>query len=303
MNTHLPTLSDEQDAQTPLPLIVARKWGFPLAFVETQDGVYYNVQEWIAGLTEASLNSASKLWNDMIRRSDLEQLSDSIRKFPYIATNGKTYQVDYTDDKALYLVAQHMRVTKARPALATIKQFLAEAGAFVDLVRREPETVVTSGAIDPDKALDAVVQYYRRQGKDDNWISARLTGIVKRNQFTAALKEAVVEMLTKTHYALATDDVYVGLWERTAAKLRQQLELPKGANLRDHQPALALTYQALAEEVCAKKLGNQTELTLHEARDIIKQVAKMIGVHAKEVSLFLNLDIPTGKPLLRGENA
>jgi hypothetical protein len=206
--------------------------------------------------------------------------------------------MDYTDDKGLYLIAQGLRVTKARPALAAIKQFLAEAGAFVDLVRREPETVVSSGAIDPDTALDAVVQYYRRQGKDDNWISARLTGIVKRNQFTAALKEAVAEVLHQLHFKIATDDIYLGLWQRTAAKLRAELDLPKRTNLRDHQPTLALTYQAIAEEVCAKKLGERAELSWDEARAIIKQVAALIGVQAQATSQFLQIDLATGKPLL-----
>jgi hypothetical protein len=166
---------------------------------------------------------------------------------PYVAANGKTYQMDFTDDTGLYLIAQHLRVTKARPLLAAIKDYLAESGAFVDLIRRAPEAVITSGAIDPDKAIDAAIEEYRRRGKDDRWISARLSGKIKRAKFTAALREAISEMIGDYHYAAATDDIYFGLWQRTSAQLRSELSLTKTVSLRDNQPTLALTYQGLAE--------------------------------------------------------
>jgi hypothetical protein len=39
------------DNDTPLPLIVAKRWGFPLAHHVTEDGMFYAVQDWIRGLT------------------------------------------------------------------------------------------------------------------------------------------------------------------------------------------------------------------------------------------------------------
>ena len=168
----------------------------------------------------------------------------------------------------------------------------------MDAVRLEPETVITSGAIDPDEAIDAAIEAYRRRGKDDRWISARLAGKVKRAKFTSALKAAVYEMLTQIHYAIATDDIYQGLWGRTAAYLKDELDLPKKASLRDNQPTLALTYQGIAEEVAAQKLGDETELSWDEARAIVKQVAALIGIQAQATGQFLRVDLATGKPLL-----
>ena len=206
--------------------------------------------------------------------------------------------MDFVDDRALYLIAQHLRVTKSRPVLDAIKKYLAEAGAFVDLVRLEPETAVTSGAIDPDEAIDAAIKAYRAQGKDDRWIRARLEGKIKREKFTSALQAAVAILLTRLHYAIATDEIYKGLWGRTAAILRGELDLPSNVSLRDHQPALALTYQGIAEEVAAQKLGERTELSWDEARAIVRIVAKMIGKQAQATSKFLKIDLATGKPLL-----
>ncbi len=291
MNTLLPVIPDADDKDLPLPLIVAQKWDFPLAHVKTDEGYLFAVQDWIRGLTgEKDVTRVlAKLKN---------QTSTSSRPLPYTASDGKTYQRDFTDDKGLYLIAQYLRTTKARPLLAAIKTYLSEAGAFVDLVRREPETVITSGAIDPDEAIDAALEAYRKRGKDENWISARITGKIKRMQFTAALKAAVAEVLTKPQYGLATDEVYKGLWGRTAALLREELGLSPKTSLRDNQPTLALIYQGLAEEVSARKLGDESELSWEQARDIVRVVAELIGEQAQATSQFLNMDLATGKPLL-----
>jgi len=275
----------------PLPLIVAEKWDFSLAYHETDDGLYYSVQDWIRGISTSV--DIRQLWDKM-----KIQLSISIRQLPYLATNGKTYQMDFTSDKGLYLIAQNMRAIKSRPALSEIKRFLAESGAFTDLVRREPQAVITSGAIDPEAAIDAVIEHYRRLGKPDSWINARLAGKVKRVKFTTALQAAVEMQLKQVHYAVATDDIYLGLWERTAQYIKAEMDLPKSANLRDHQPTIALTYQGLAEEVCAQKLGDRVELSWDEARQIIRFVARMIGEQAKVISEYLQMDLATGYPLL-----
>jgi hypothetical protein len=258
--------------------------------------MYFELQDWISGIV--GVEDIRFIVAKLKRQKLWEQLLTSSQQLPYVSKNGRTYQRDYCTDEGLYLVAQYLRVTKARPMLDEIKRFLASAGVFVDAVRRNPDTIVLSGAVTPDQAIDAAIRAYRSQGKDDRWIRARIEGKIKRNMFTAALSEAVAEMLNPKHYAIATDDVYLGLWGRTSAYLKGQLELPKTANLRDHQPMMALHYQGIAEEVCAQKLGQRQSLSWIEARVIVQEVAKFIGRQAKETSEWLNMDLATGKPLL-----
>ncbi|MBC8098229.1 MAG: hypothetical protein H7Y11_02195 [Armatimonadetes bacterium] len=299
MTTSLTLFDDMNDSNhdTPLPLLVAKRWDFPLAATQTDDGMYYAVQDWINGLT--GKDEARKLWAKMVKM--MPQLSTSSRQLPYLATNGKIYQLAFVTDKGLYLIAQYLRVTKARPVLDEIKRYLAAAGVFADEVRRDANTIVSSGALTPDQAIDAAIQAYRAQGKDDNWIRARLEGKIKRNDFTAALTAAVADTLTRRHYATATDDIYRGLWGRTAAYLKLELNVPKKASLRDYQPALALDYQRIAEGVSAQKLGQRDELTWDEARTIVQQVAAFIGRQAKETSELLQMDLATGYPLLSAQ--
>lgn len=296
MNT-LVSLAENRHDSRPLPLIVAEKWDFRLDYVQEEDKVFwFAIHDWIVGLLEVDSTGASKFWNDIQRRGTLD-ISATLRKLPHVGKDGKKYIRDYTTDRGLYLIAQHLRVNKDRPLLKEIKQFLAKAGAFVDEVRRRPETVVESGAIDPDKVLDAVIEEYKRRGKDDSWINARITGKVKRAMFTAALKTVILD-LSEKHFGMATNEVYVGLWGRNADQLRQEMKLSKYASLRDHQPTLALSYQGIAEEVCAKRLGRREELTWDEARLIVREVADLVGVQAQATSVYLEVDLATGNPLL-----
>ncbi len=280
----------------PLPLIVAEKWNFKLTYIY-ENGVYwYAIQDWIRGLLVSKSKTVRDVWYNLQSRRGLD-VSFTLRQLPYITDNGKKYMMDYTNDNGLYLIAQYLEVNKHRPLLSAIQKFLADAGVFVDEVRRKPETVVTSGAIDPDKAIEAAIAEYKRRGKSDEWIQARLLGKVKRGMFTAALKVAMAE-ISRKHYGYATNEVYLGLWSRTAEILREQMSLPATANLRDHQPTMALYYQLLTEEGCAMRLGERQELTWEEASEIIRDIARHFGKHAQETSQFFGIDLATGKPLL-----
>ncbi|MEO8391502.1 MAG: hypothetical protein ABI700_00780 [Chloroflexota bacterium] len=263
------------------PLIIAEVWSFPLQHYERDDGHLYAVQDWVGGLSSSTTVKASEAWRQM------DQTRISITSLPYTAADGKTYQRDYTNQQGLYLIAQQLRSTKTRPALAAIKAYLAAAGVFVDDVRRNP-----------DHAIDAAIESYSQQGKTNVWIGERLDGKIARKAFTDALDNAVAIVLTGREYAEATDVIYTRLWNRTAAALRGEMGLKKSQSLRDHQPTIALAYQRIAEATAAQKLGDKTLITWEEARSIVSVVAAMIGAQAKQTGELLKMDLATGKPLL-----
>jgi hypothetical protein len=291
----IPDSNNDEQSELPLPLIVAQRWNFPLAHIQTDAGMVYAVQDWMRGLSGEQ--DVRRLW-DMFKKTEAgKSMSNSIGRMPYKTANGRTHQRDYVNDKGLYLIAQYMRVKHDRPMLDEIRQFLAAAGAFVDQLRLEPETIFEN-VKDPDKLLDAFIAYHRKRGKDNDWIDARIQSTISRLHFTSALKEFVNMVLARKHYASATDDVYTGLWGRNAASLKKELQLGKNDNLRDNQPELGLVYQTIVEKVCAAKLEKREEVTWNEARDIIQSVAKIIGRQAEETSLLMEMDLATGKKLL-----
>lgn len=283
-NSLLIPLPDSNDPRK-LPLLIAEYCGFKLAYHDVDEERYYSVFDWVAGIAHSS--DPSKFWDAMKRRLKKAgyELSTWCRKFSYTAENGRTYKMDHASENYLYQITQRMDANTG--IRDQILQYLSKAGVLVDDIR-----------IDPDKAMEIAIEGYRRMGKDDRWIGARLNGKIKRERFTSALKASVADYLTQRHYAVATDDIYLGLWKRTAAQLKGELKLSSTASLRDNQPTLALIYQGLAEEVAAQKLLDRQELGWEEAEEIVCEVANVIGVQAQATSKYLSTDIATGKPLL-----
>jgi hypothetical protein len=272
----------------PLPLIIAELWQFPLTHVEKVDGLLYAVHDWLKGVAELKDNKAAgNFWRSMKRRvlkhADID-LSTRCTQLPYQANDGKTYKMDYANAETLYYITQRMSAeTGIRDK---VLRYLAKAGVKLDEFRT-----------DPGSAIEAGIKTYQQQGHNDEWIEARSQGILARAWFTAAL-QAALDNPQPLHFALASNEIYRGLWQRTAAQLKAELSLPKKANLRDHQPAFALIYQKLAEMVIAEKLGDKEFLTWGEAQEIIKTMAQFIGSQARATSELMGTDLATGKRLL-----
>jgi len=296
--TNLPMFPehDSENDDTPLPLLVAKKWDFPLAFHIVEGKYMYAIQDWLRGLTD--LKDVSSVWAHFKKHKTWAEILNSIQGLPYKASDGKTYSREFTTDKSLYLIAEYMRVTKSRPALDEIRKYLAAAGVFVDEIRLNPKAVLTSGAMTPDQALDAGIEMYRAQGKSDAWIQMRVQSKIKRDEFVKALGRAIAEILNRNHYATATNDIYKGLWGHTAAHLKQELSVPKNGSLRDRQPTMALYFQGIAEEASAHELGVREEISWAEAREIVQTMASMIQPWIQQMSARLKMDIATGRPLL-----
>lgn len=270
----------------PLPELISVNYGFPLAHHDVEHVRYYAVQDWIRGVAQSP--EPRKFWDAMKRRLKKAEIEMSTwcRPLPYRAGDGKNYKRDHATAEGLYLITQRMDAdTGIRDK---ILRYLARSGVALDEMRR-----------DPGKAIDAGVAAYRLKGKDDQWISARIDGKLKRNQFTAALHASLADP-QPIHFAQATDDVSTGLFARTTARLKTELGLSKGANLRDFLPTLALAYLAITEEVIAQQLGIKTELTWDEAEQIIRKVAALIRPQVQATSQHLGVDVATGRPLLKG---
>ncbi|MBX3084153.1 MAG: hypothetical protein KF716_21135 [Anaerolineae bacterium] len=298
-STNAVTFPNSTDHKLPLPLLIAQDLQFSLRTVERNGQLYYRLQDWLVGVVDEPF--AIQKIRTLRRSYYFAAHADAVYLVHEQDAKKRTQAIEHVTDKLLYAITQDLRVTGKRrdtTAVLTIKDYLARAGAFTDRLRREPDKVFDLIGVDPDDALNAVIEAYRKRGKDDRWIAARLMGKIKRQRFLGALKAAVASYLSGRQYAAATDQIYQGLWRRTSAELKKEMELSARANLRDNQPFLALTYQGLAEEVAAQKLADRDRLSWYEALLIIRQVANLIGVQAAATSQFLKVDIATGKPLL-----
>lgn len=282
----------EQDT-TPLPLLIAKRYRFALQHhTADDDTMVYAVQDWIAGITgETDAKTISKMWVKFKNQSSTSSSTLNLVKLAYRATDGKKYQRDFAPDVDLYRFAAYARVTQERPQLEEIKNYLAKSGAFVDNMRTSPEDVeVQIAAHRKAKSL--------KSNDDPAWNAAREIGVLTRKQFTAML----VSLNPSVSIGQATNDVYQGVFNADAAKLRERLGIGAKGNPRDHMSRLALIYTMAAEEACRIELSAFDEddtIPVSLIRSVIMKMARLTGLQAQDMAKALGVELVTGQPLLK----
>ncbi len=196
-----------------------------------------------------------------------------------VARNYQRMEFVYASD--LYLLVQTMPYKSA--LIQAVKTYLADASAIPHL-----------------SELNGIdIKQFGKLGRPTSWIDERVWGIVQRNRFTSALECAVIDLLPRI-FLHATEEVYVGLWERTTAMLRGDLKIAEKQNVRDYMGEYALIYIRLTEKTCAERLNDADEVTYSQAIELVQVVAGLFHQQASETSRMLGIDLVTEKPLIMG---
>lgn len=275
------TVHDER----PLPLIVAEKWGFDLAYVDQNSNpkhYLYAGQDWYKGLG-GSRQGWSKLNN---------QLSTSSRQLPYVASDGKTYQIDFVPQDDLYRIANAMRLTKKRPILAAVIEYLVQSGVKLDEYRRNPEQMIADGQ-------DGAVSKYVAQGKDESWAVRRVTGMTKRKWIGDVAKETHVAH--DPNYGALTNATYKPLFSATKAELVKALNLTDAQvrKFRDQLGELAIAAIDAAETAAAIKMQMLGRgLTDDEQLAITRECAAIVAPGFWSLADYTGTDFVSGRPVL-----
>lgn len=284
-------VSDDSELdELPLPLIVADRWDFPLRHIYRSETFLYVIRDWVAGLTQAE--DPKRAWQSAKKLPEMAAALERIRNVRMPGTAGSLTQM--TDDRGLFLIATNLRSTKNKDSLAEIKNFLAKAGVFADLARRDPEQA-------------ELILHQRRQkkyvakGKDTQWIALRELGIITRKQ----LMNVVYDLLgVKDNLGIITNDTYRGVFGMTAEQLREHIGIPSSAVVRDHFSTLGLVYTQAAEEACRIQLEKYDEddvVEVNDVRGLVMTLSRLAGKQAKEMSEMLGIDPVTGRKLQLGQ--
>lgn len=252
---------------------------------------YFSVIDIIAELLSHDHKRAKAYWATLKKRLAKDEGNESVTRchqLKMMSLDGKMYTTDVINVEQTLRLIQSIPSPKVEP----LKLWLAQVGAEQLEMGGDPEEELKA-------ALDRVGGKYRRAGKSDTWIEARIQGIITRKLFVEALKAAVIAA-PPTLYAQATDKLYLGLWERTTAQLRHELDLNDRQNPRDSFGEYALIYTRLAEMVATNKLDNLEIVTLTMAMDIVWEVAQLIHKQAEATAHALGMDLVTEKKLLPG---
>lgn len=135
---------------------------------------FFSVVDIIGALTDSKI--PRNYWSDLKRKliDEGSELHENIVQLKMKAQDGKMRETDTLDTKGIFRLIESVPSSKAEP----FKVWLANLGS-----ERIDEV------FDPEIAVNRAVQYYRNKGYNDEWIKARLNGIVDRFKLTDVWKE------------------------------------------------------------------------------------------------------------------
>ena len=190
---------------------------------------YFSVVDVISVLTEA--NIPRNYWSDLKRRLKKEgsELHESIVQLKMRAHDGKLRETDTLDTAGIFRLIESVPSRKAEP----FKLWLANLGS-----ERIDEV------FDPEIAINRAVNYYRNKGYTDDWIKARLSGIVDRFKLTDVWKDGGI---TKPmEYAMLTNEIYKG-WSGMKANEYKAYKGLRKESLRDNMTDIEIALTNIGE--------------------------------------------------------
>ena len=154
-----------------------------------KEDYYFSVVDVIKVLTEST--DPAHYWRTLKSRMIKEgnETVTNCDTFKFKAQDGKMRNSDILDTKGILRLIESVPSPKAEP----FKVWLASLGS-----ERIDEV------FDPEKAVNRAVEYYRRKGYSDEWIKARLSGIVDRFKLTDIWKSGGIEK--PVEFALLTNE-------------------------------------------------------------------------------------------------
>ena len=190
---------------------------------------YFSVVDVISALTEATI--PRNYWSDLKRKLKKEgsELHENIVQLKMKAQDGKIRKTDTLDTAGIFRLIESVPSQKAEP----FKLWLANLGS-----ERIDEV------FDPEIAINRAINYYRNKGYKDDWIKARLTGIVDRFKLTDVWKDGGI---TKPmEYAMLTNEIYRS-WSGMKANEYKAFKCIRKESLRDNMTDIEVALTNIGE--------------------------------------------------------
>ena len=125
---------------------------------------------------------------------------------------------------------------------------------------------------DPELAIERAIEYYRRKGYTEDWISQPLFSIRARKNLTFEWRERGVK--TNSEYAILTNDIYHAWSDLTFKGLANE-------SLRDNMSDLELALSTLAEATTAEVERATDPESLPEHREVARSGGEVAGIASK----------------------
>jgi hypothetical protein len=286
----IPTSND--DDQTPLPLIVAQRWNFPLAHIQTENGMVYAVQDWMRGLVGGDVrNILSKLCKHN------PQFESLLTRLPYRATNNKVYHVPYASEEGLMFILIYSRLSRGRNRLVEIRNFIASLSSEYEHLkcRNVDERFTTESKFQAEftkvysqnSGIYKIFQYYHTQLE-------RVIDILIQHKLP---KNLTVNLLIECK--VQNKDFFKAIGQLIA----YQAELSQSISNVRWILVIAMPYEIIDDymrEIIPSLPIHLISILNGTIIDIVTEepFINLIGQQAQQTSEILKMDIATGKQLL-----
>ncbi len=242
---------------------------------------YFSVIDVVSVLTE-SVNPRD-YWFKMKKRVHSEdgiELSTICRQLKMQSSDGKFYNTDAANVKALLRIIQSIPSPKAEP----FKQWLAQVG-YERILEIE----------NPELAQERMKELYEKKGYPKDWIDKRLRGIAIRQNLTDEWRERGITK--ESDFAILTAEISKATFGLTPSKYKELKGLTKkNQNLRDHMTDLELIFTMLGERVTTEISQQEKPDTFDKNKHVARRGGNVAGIARKETEKEL------GHPLISREN-
>lgn len=234
---------------------------------EKEEQWYFSVVDVVAVLTE-SVNPRD-YWFKMKKRVHSEdgiELSTICRQLKMQSADGKFYNTDAANVKALLRIIQSIPSPKAEP----FKQWLAQVG-YERILEIE----------NPELAQERMKELYEKKGYPKDWIDKRLRGIAIRQNLTDEWKERGITQ--EKDYAILTAEISKATFGLTPSEYKNVKGLTKkNQNLRDHMTDLELIFTMLGERVTTEISQQEKPESFDENKNVARRGGNVAGIARKE---------------------
>ncbi|MBR7063912.1 MAG: Bro-N domain-containing protein [Treponema sp.] len=250
---------------------------------EQEQQWYFSVVDVVAILTD-SVNPRD-YWFKMKKRVHSEdgiELSTICRQLKMQSSDGKFYNTDAANVKALFRIIQSIPSPKAEP----FKQWLSQVG-YERILEIE----------NPELAQERMKELYEKKGYPKDWIDKRLRGIAIRQNLTDEWKERGIT--GERDYAILTAEISKATFGLTPSEYKSVKGLTKkNQNLRDHMTDLELIFTMLGERVTTEISQKEKPDSFDENKNVAKRGGKVAGVARKETEKELGHSVISSKNYL-----
>ena len=220
-----------------------------------KEDYYFSVIDVIGALTDNDYQKSRNYWKWLKNKLNTEgsELVSDTNQLKLRAQDGKMRETDVLDTKGIFRLIESIPSPKAEP----MKIWLANLGS-----ERIDEV------FDPELAINRAVTYYRNKGYTDEWIKARLTGIVDRFKLTDIWKKGGI---TKPmEYAMLTNEIYKG-WSGMKASEYKAYKGIRKESLRDNMTDIEVALTNIGEIAARDIARAEHPEGLHENLKVAKR--------------------------------